>query len=124
MNILASAFAVMLAAQSGSTTFSTLENALVVRQSARPQCASGIAAVWADFDVAVPDGRLLTMYVIYMGRDQFIPPVGSVCRIIVEPARIEGLSSAGGLDGRHLQNRVDSVACDTGAWSDAASTRN
>ena len=95
---------------------STLDGAVVLRVSRRPTVMSGVFAVWADFDVRV-GGGVQTMYMIYLRRDQFIPPANSVCRIVFERAALDGISSDGSLDGRRLRNRVEALDCDTGRWA-------
>jgi hypothetical protein len=97
--------------------FSTIENAVVVAQSPRPGIMSGVLAVWADFDVEVSGGPRQRMYQIYQAPDQFIPPVNSICRIVIDRASIDGVSSDGALDGRGVHNRVVELVCDTGRWS-------
>ena len=117
MSLLAVLIAATFAGFPAAAGLMTLENAVVVRQSPRPTVGSGVFAVWADFDVEVRGGARQRMYQIFLVRDQFIPPVRSVCRIRFARAPLDGISSDGALDGRTLRNRVESLACDTGSWS-------
>lgn len=57
-----------------------LENARVTQVSpAAP--ASGVFAVYRDFDVVLPDGQTHRLYVLWMGQHQYMPEVGNTCTI-------------------------------------------
>ncbi len=67
--------------QPAANPFPRMGNARVVRVSPRPGFMSGIVAVYADFDVAMPGKEPQRMYMLWMTMDQFLPEVGSICTI-------------------------------------------
>ena len=95
----------------------TIDDAVVVGGSPRPGAMSGVFAVWAHIDVEDARGGRHRMFLIFLRRDQFIPPINSRCRITFERARISGISYDRSVDGRTLHNRVEELVCDTGSWS-------
>jgi hypothetical protein len=58
-----------------------IEHGMVMQVSPRPAAGSGVFAIYADFEVATPSGERLRMYVLWMGGNQYLPHVGSVCTI-------------------------------------------
>jgi hypothetical protein len=80
----------------------------VVRVSPRPNFVSGIVMFPTDFDVQVLDGGRHMMTMTYLGPDQFIPPLGSICWINFIPARP--------FPGANIlsPNHVLQLSCDTG----------
>lgn len=61
--------------------FQRIENALVVQVSPRPAAGSGVFAIYADFEVVRSGGTRQRMYVLWMGANQYLPEVGTVCTI-------------------------------------------
>jgi hypothetical protein len=93
------------------------EWAHVVRVSPRPNVVSGILMITTDFDVQVADGGRHRMTRTYVGPDQFIPPVGSICRIDFIPAKpYPGANIPG-------PNQVLRLDCDTGRDTEPAPGR-
>lgn len=71
----------MLAAQPApSAPLLWLQNARVTQVSpAAPD--SGRFAVYRDFDVVLPNGQTLRLYVLWMSQHQYMPEVGNACTI-------------------------------------------
>lgn len=64
-----------------------VENATVVRVSPRSAAGSGVQAIYADFEVATRAGERLTLYVLWMGGNQYLPDVGAVWRSPIAASR-------------------------------------
>src|SRR5207237_5577007 len=77
---LTAGLAVAAPTPAGGTTM-RIEEGVVVQVSPRPAAGSGVFAIYADFDVAPRDGPRQRMYVLWMGGNQYLPDVGSVCAI-------------------------------------------
>lgn len=58
-----------------------IDNGRITRTGVRPGFGSGIFAVYADFDVAAPNGAPQRMYLLWMMPDQLLPDAGSICTI-------------------------------------------
>ncbi|HYD12188.1 MAG TPA: hypothetical protein VEC11_05020 [Allosphingosinicella sp.] len=79
--ILSLTLAAALAADAAPPPLLRMENARVIAVGPRPP-DSGIFASYADMDVAPPGGRPQRMYMLWASRHQYLPDVGSVCRIV------------------------------------------
>jgi hypothetical protein len=86
-----------------------IENGRIV-QAWRPPFGSGIFAVYADFDVAVPGGSQQRMYLLWAGEPQFLPDASSVCTITYRrEALLPGNVHRPVRVGRHEQGPVNLV---------------
>lgn len=89
-----------------------VEHARVVRVSPRPTFGSGVFAVFADFDVAAPDGSTWRMYQLWKGVPQeFLPVPGDICRIAYRRQAYSGVSSDHAMEGGRVVNLVDTLDC-------------
>jgi hypothetical protein len=74
--------AAALPAESAPAPLLRMEDAQVVAVGPRPP-ASGIFASYADMDVLPPGGGPpQRMYMLWASRNQYLPEVGAICRIV------------------------------------------
>ncbi len=90
-----------------------VENAQVLSASPRPR-PSGILSTFVELDVKTDDKDEFTLYVQYMGADQFIPTKGMVCNAEGHFDYINGESAISFPIKRGVLHRiVEKIECDS-----------
>lgn len=84
----------------------------VAAVSPNPQ-PSGILSTFVEIEAAVSDSDSQTLYLQYLGGDQFVPRVGMICDAYGELAFINGESSISSpIERRALHQVVDQISCE------------
>jgi hypothetical protein len=88
-----------------------LDGAKVVSVSARP-APSGVFSTFVELDVVSNDDEPITLFVQYLGGDQYIPDEGAECSARGHFARINGYSAISDPINRFMLHRyVDNLEC-------------
>ena len=85
----------------------------ILAHSERPVATSGVLEMWVVLEGAAENGNRGRLYMRYLDNAQFIPPVNSICNIVVHKAYVTGQADDAPVDVRAEQMIVDSLSCDT-----------